>query len=515
VIKTLVAIMVLLTAAMARAEPNIVFFFADDLDADEINCTMDWVNTWPTPTGARRVIGKVVKAGESKVLTPNIDSLAEEGMLFTRFYVNATVCTSSRYCLLTGRYATRGPELQHDYPAGTHAQLDWRPAVLSEETNLPKTLQAAGYRTGIIGKWHNTPDGVLPKLNKNHQAANADYETTRKFEKGIKEYYKAGIAFLSEGFGWDFVDRMEWGNSIVNLDWQCEGALKFIEDSKDQPFFLYCALPVPHGQYSYGYNQIETYDRRVTSNGLLQEPMTLLPSNDDVLARCKEAGVPKENAMATRMDDYVGAVLSKLEELGLRNNTIVIYTSDHGSRGKKSVYEGGAKVPMMMQWPDKIKAGAENDSLIGIIDFASTLVELAGGTLPADMAQDGRSFIPQIAGKPEPKDWRKTMLIEAGNSRGIVSNDWKYVANRVSQEIAKKMKARPKEVFWTGVDHHNYGNEKMYPSYWDANQLFDLKKDLYEQNNLAKNPEYASQLKAMQDTLSKTVDRLPHTFGEL
>ncbi len=382
--------LVLFSAAIAHPQPNIVFLFADDLDADEINCTIDRVNTWPTPSGAMRVIGKGVKAGEPKVLTPNIDSLAKRGMLFTRFYVNATVCTPSRYCLLTWRYATRGLELQHDYPAGTHAQLDWRPAMLSEETNLPKTLQAAGYRTGIIGKWHNMPAGVLPKLNKKYQAANADYETTRKFEKEIKEYYQAGVDFLSEGFGWDVVDRMEWGNSIVNLDWQCEGAVKFIEESKDQPFFLYCALPVPHGQYSFDYNQIETYDCRVTSNGLLKEPMKLLPSNDDVLARCKDAGVPKKNAMATRMDDYVGAVLHQLDELGLRENTIVIYTSDHGSRGKNSVYEGGAKVPMMVQWPGRIRAGAENDSLIGSIDFASTLVELAGGTLPADMARDGQ-----------------------------------------------------------------------------------------------------------------------------
>ena len=264
----------------------------------------------------------------------------------------------------------------------------------------------------------------------------------------------------------------------------------------------------------FGYNQIETYDRRVTSNGLLPEPMKLLPSNDDVLARCKEAGVPKQNAMATRMDDYVGAVLNKLDELGLRENMIVIYTSALGSRGKNSVYEGGAKVPMLVEWPGKVKAGTMCDSLIGSVDLASTLVELAGGTLPADMALDGRSFVPQLAGKPEPKDWRKTMLIEAGNSKGIVSKEWKYVANRVTPEIAKKMKARPGEVFWTGYDHHNYGNEKMYPAFWDADQLYDLNDDLYEQKNLTENPEHVAQLKAMQAELSKVVDGLPHTFGE-
>ncbi|VGO13038.1 Choline-sulfatase [Pontiella desulfatans] len=506
----------LFAVTMGYAKPNIVFIYADDLDGDEINCTRDMTDIWATHTGAKER-GFWNKKIDSKVLTPNIDSLADGGMLFTRFYVNGTVCTSSRYCLMTGRYATRGIELQKDYPAGTHAQLDWRPAILREETNLPKTLQAAGYRTGIIGKWHNLPDDKtvgMPKMKKNEREPNAQYDDVATFEAKLKKAYKAGVNYLSDGFGWDVVDRMEWGNSIVNLDWQCEGALKFIEESKGQPFFLYCSLPVPHGQYIFDYNQIESYDRRVTSNGLLPEPMKLLPSNDDVLKRCKEAGVPKENAMATRMDDYVGAVLSKLDELGLRENTIVIYTSDHGSRGKNSVYEGGAKVPLLIEWPGKVKAGARCDSLIGNIDFAATLVELAGGALPEDMATDSRSFTQQLAGKGEPEDWRKAMLIEAGNARGIVSRDWKYLANRVTPEVEKKMKERPREVFWTGVDHHNYQNEQMYPSFWDADQLFDLNEDLYEQKNLAANPEYAAILKRKQMELEGFMSSLPHTFGE-
>lgn len=513
--KKLVILTSLFAAVAVYSKPNIVFLFADDLDADEINYTMDMVNTWATPSGAQRVLGKNVRgAGVPKALTPHIDSLAESGMLFTRFYVNATVCTPSRYNLLTGRYATRGIELQEEFPAGTHAQLNWRPAIVRGETSLPKTLQAAGYRTGIIGKWHNIPDGVLTRRDNKHHEANMSLEDAQRFDKEIREHYQSGLDHLSEGYGWDVVDRMEWGNSIVNLDWQCEGALKFIEESKDQPFFLYCAMPVPHGQYAMGYNQIESYDRRVTSNGLLPEPMNLLPSDEDVFKRMAKAGVPKVNAMATRMDDYVGAVLKKLDELGLRENTVVIFTSDHGSRGKNSVYEGGAKVPMMIEWPGKVQAGSKNDSLIGSVDLAATLVELAGGTLPVDMAQDSRSFLPQLAGKPEPKDWRTTMLIEAGNSKGIVSRDWKYVANRVTPEVAGKMKARPGEVFWTGISSHNYGNEQMYPSYWDADQLYDLNNDFYEQKNLANNPEYAAQLKALQAALSKMVAELPHTFGE-
>lgn len=502
----------------AQQQPNIVFIYADDLDADELNCTMDRVDTWATPSGARRVLGKSKKAGVPKVLTPHIDSLAQSGRLFTRFYVNATVCTSSRYCLLTGRYATRGIELQRDYPAGTHATLEWRPAILRDETNLPKELQKLGYRTGIIGKWHNMPDKVLPKRNKKAHAPNATYEDTLKYGDSIRAYYQAGIDYLSEGFGWDVVDRMEWGNSIVNLDWQCQGALKFIDESvsaqEKQPFFLYCALPVPHGQYYFDYNDVTSYDQRVTSAGVVDEPIIVLPTAEDVLRRAKAAGVSEKNAMATRMDDYVGAVLAKLDELGLRENTLVIFTSDHGSRGKNSVFEGGAKVPLMAVWPGHIQAGSEDDSLIGNVDIAATLVALAGGTAPEDMRLDGRSFEPQLVGQPEPQDWRTSMLIEAGNSRAIVSRDWKYVANRVPPEIEATMKSRPGEVFWTGLDHHNYSTEEMYPSYWDADQLYDLNKDLYEQQNLAENPEYSAQLKRKQKDLEAVVSSLPHTFGE-
>jgi arylsulfatase A-like enzyme len=515
ILSTTLLALVALATLQAGQKPNIVIIFADDLDADEIAVTAEDTDTWPTPSGAKQVIGKNVKAGNPKLLTPAIDSLATDGMLFTRFYVNATVCSSSRYCLLTGRQATAGPELQWDYPAGQHARLEWRPGIIREENNLPRELQKLGYRTGIIGKWHNIPKGEkLPKRDKKDHAANATYDHTRKADTVIKQHYRAHQKYLSKGFGWDVVDRMEWGNSIVNLDWQCEGALEFIEDSKGQPFFLYCALPVPHGQYSFQYNDISTYDNRVSSNGILKTAPQVLPDVDDVFRRVDAAGVPRENAMATRMDDYVAAVLAKLDHLGIRDNTIVIYTSDHGSRGKNSVYQGGAKVPLLVSWPDKVEPGSLSDSLIGSIDIPATLVEIAGGELPEDMAQHNQSFLPQLLGQGEPGNWRKSLLIEAGNSKAVVTRDWSYVANRVTPEMAKAMADRPGEVFWTGFDHHNYGNENMYAHFWDADQLYDLKNDLYEQNNLFEDPGFAKVRNAMQAEMDAFVDSLPHTFGE-
>ena len=511
-------ITVIVTAFHIHAEkPNIVLFFADDLDADEIHCTSEMNNIWATHTGAK-ANGFWNKGETGNVLTPNIDALTKDGMLFTRFYVNATVCSPSRYCLLTGRYATRGLELQNDFPVATHATLEWRPGILRSESSLPKELQKCGYRTAIIGKWHNGEDDFsdsnLRKMTKVEKKANPTYQEVLPLESSIIERYNVCRKGLEEGFGWNVVDRMEWGNSIVNLDWQCEGALNFIDQSKNQPFFLYCALPVPHGQYRFDYNQIESYDRRVTSAGLLEEPLKILPSTDDVLKRCEAAGVQSINAMATRMDDYIGAVLSKIDELGLSENTIVIFTSDHGSRGKNSAYDGGARVPMIIRWPKSVKEGSKCDSLIGSIDIAKTLVNLAGGNLPQDMQLDSYNFVSQLLGKGEPKNWRSTLLIEAGNTKGVVSRKWKYIANRVPDDIALKMKKRPGEVFWTGFDHHNYQNESMYPAFWNSDQFYDLQKDHYEQNNLINHEEYELHVDMMRKELNGYVDSLPHIFGE-
>ena len=174
---------------------------------------------------------------------------------------------------------------------------------------------------------------------------NATYEMTKKFEKPIREYYEAGVDYLSDGYGWDVVDRMEWGNSIVNLDWQCAGALKFIEESQEQPFFS-IVLPVLHGQYYFNYNDVTSYDQRVTSAGVFEEPIVVLPTAEDVLRRTKAAGIPEKRNGDVWMTMWVRFWVNSM--FCLRENTMVIFTSDHGSRGKNSVFEGGAKVPMMV-----------------------------------------------------------------------------------------------------------------------------------------------------------------------
>ncbi|NLR93948.1 sulfatase family protein [Flammeovirga agarivorans] len=495
-------------------KPNVIVIFADDLDADEVNITAKdpaWA-TFSTAKANGVKVGK--KAGTPGLLTPNIDKLASEGAIFDRFYVTATVCTPSRYVLLTGRYATKGPQMLDLFPEGTQATLNWDPALLKEETNIAKEFQKKGYRTGIVGKWHNMPEDEIKtqKLKKEERKPHPTIEEFESYNHKMVNNYNANMDYFEEGYGWDVVDKMEWGNSVVNLGWMAEGALDFIEESKDEPFFLYLPLPVPHGQYRFDYNRVKDLNLMVSAEGILDRQPTVLPSSEDLYKRLQENNIPEENAMATHMDDYVGAVMNKLKELGIDENTLVIFTSDHGSRGKNSCYEGGARVPFFAYWPGHIKAGTRSSSLIASNDVVVTLADIVGIDLPNDMTEDGLSFVNQLMGKGEPKKWREHMLIEAGSSKGIVTKDYKYIANRVTPEIEAKMKANPKKVFWTGRDHHNYGTEKIYPGFWDADQLYNLNEDLFEQNNIADKEK--GMVKKMQEILTEYMNELPHSFGE-
>jgi arylsulfatase A-like enzyme len=349
----------------------------------------------------------------------------------------------------------------------------------------------------------------------------ADYQKPGAAE-AIRANYKEALRVLRNGYGWDYVDRINIGNTVFNLEWMIEGALEFIEQSKSQPFFLYVALPVPHGQYKSASCNVAKLEPRATAAGLIDKLPNVMPSRASIYERLQKAGIAPENAMATYMDDAVGAVLQKLEALGVRENTLIVFVGDNPSRGKNSVYEG-AREPAFVNWPARIKAGARMTSLCANTDVAATLVEAAGGQLPADMAQDGRSFLPQLLGQPEPADWRKSLLLEIGNSKAVITERWKYIAHRVPSSVAANMQAdaerakktgRPREIFWTGLNHHSYGAEKDFAHYYDADQLYDMQTDLYETKNQAVNPECAPKLAEMKEHLRQFMATLPHGFGE-
>jgi arylsulfatase A-like enzyme len=522
---------VVLAQSPNSTRPNIVLIYADDLDADELGCTNE-PQTWPSYTGKVKLglagptrMGRDRSYPDPKMLTPQIDSLATDGATLRRFYITSPVCTPSRYTLLTGRLATRSPGFLEKFPPGSHATLGWDASIDHTETSLAKSLQQAGYRTGVVGKWHNfvrkqsefAKDAILA-----HNPTLIDLQQPGMAAK-MKANYERSLAILRDGYGWDFVERINIGNSVINLEWMTEGAIEFIAQSHNGPFFLYVSLPVPHGQYTAGYCDIAKLEPRATAAGLIDELPAVMPPRKSVYQRLKTAGISAENAMATHMDDAVGAVLKKLGDLNLRDNTLVLFISDHGSRGKNSCFESAAHVPAIASWPARIPRGSRVDSLIGNMDVAATLIEIAGGNIPDDVRQDSHSFLPQLLGKAEPPDWRQALLLEIGNTKAAVTKRWKYIANRVPTEVETKMHAdaqraaiagKPRTVFWTGLDHHSYGAEIDFPNYYAADQLYELKNDLYETTNLAHAPSHATTLAEMKEHLRALVATLPHGFGE-
>ena len=526
----------------AESPPNIVFILADDLDFDEIGVYSH--REFPSRTGAQELGFTEWEEdwrayADPRMHTPHIDSLAERGARFDRFYVTTAICSPSRYSFLTGRYASRSGPFLDRKPPGTEALIDWSTSLGPEEPNLPKELKALGYATGMVGKWHlgfpaERIDPVGPAANPEDPAV----------AEQILANYERSVRYVREHFGFDWVGRLYvWNKEAVrlgipdslrhhNLEWITEGALEFIETYAEggEPFFLYFSLTIPHSQYDGRYGEYRGADPLATSKGLLEERPRGQPSRASIDARLAERGIDSRNAMATWMDDSVGAVLELLRELGIEDNTIVIFTSDHQNRGKFTVMEG-SRVPFLIRWPDGIRAGMEIEALSANIDLLPTLVEWAGGEVPGDLEVDGRSLTPLFEAVA-PDNWRKALLLECNYSRAVVGDTWKYVAHRPPETVRKRMDedwrryARTGErrtVHWTGRSnpHRSWGEAGIryvadldFPHFFDYDQLYDLEADPFEQVNVADYPHYRPELDAQKEELRELLEGLPHAFGE-
>ena len=505
--------------------------YADDLDFDELN-PYDPIK-FPSYTGAKEL--GILRGNrpntyysDKRMLTPHIDSLAHDGAIFTRFYISSSVCTPSRYSLFTGRYASRSPWFCKRFPPGTPANIQWNTPLNPDETNVAKVLKANGYVTGIVGKWHlggieAEVKGLPKKANPMDPLVNSK----------IKSTYNKGVESIKRKFGFDFAERIYFANKeqlglpkamqVHNLEWLTEGALKFIDTYHEKPFYLYMALTTPHGQFSSGFLKENPL---YTPAGVLDKLPAVQPSRESIRANHWKEGVSRRNMMAAWIDDSVGAILNKLKEKGITENTVVVFSSDHQSRGKNTCYEG-CRVPFIIKWPDRIKPGSRIDSLCSNIDLAPTFISMAGGKLPVDMVCDGRNFLPLLIGKDKKSPWRDSLLLEVGNTRAVVTKKWKYIANRPPEEIRLKMEqeaakclksGKKRRIAWDGRKNKYWGvrfnSDLDFPCYFDYDQLYDLEKDVYEQKNLAKDSTYNETLLHLKNLLKENLKSLPHSFGE-
>ncbi len=475
--------------------PNVIVFYLDDLDEDEIAVT------------------------RGKVLTPNIDCLAKGGMQFKRAYITSPVCTPSRYSLLTGEFASRSRALrQHTGPVS----VQWNTPLIAGDSTIASVLKQNGYTTGMVGKWHlgESPTGKSQPFELSVQAKAVDPSVLAT----LRDAYDQMRQVVKDYFGFDYVESFyaenidvmhkKWGMpkalNFHNMEWITQGALNFIEQSKDKPFFLYFATTLPHSP-----NMLKSLkgDPRVTPIGFLDQAPQVQPSRRSIFQRVKQAGLSREAAPFTWLDDGVGAVLNKLDELGLAEDTVVFFLSDHQSGGKFTLYEAGTKIPCFLNWRRKIPAGSQCDSLVANIDVAPTIFDICDVTPPEDFVLDGKSWRPLF--QSEQASWRDSLLLEIGYARGVVTKDWKYIAVRYPEEIQRVVDASDRQNFgWDGQTKIRYSVNQRFPGYFDYDQLYDLITDPQEQKNLAKVSEYKVTLQDMQFLLKEHLQALPHPFGE-
>lgn len=382
-------------------KPNIIFILADDLGYGDLGCY-----------------------GQKVIKTPNLDRMAAEGIRFTQHYAGSTVCAPSRSALLQGRHTG------HIYVRG-NGSLQMRPDPL--DPIFPAALQKAGYHTALIGKSGlgcNTDDAALV------------------VEKGFDYFFgftsHTAAHFYYPDYLWRNTKRVTYPENTLHEGDHYSStvvageALDYIEKHKDRPFFLHLALQIPHASLRAREEWKEKY------RPILKE--TTLPETNKKPHYSYERE-PKTTyaAMVSYMDHNMGLILAKLRELDLAEDTLVMFSSDNGAMqegghrrdsfnssgplrgGKRDLYEGGVRVPLIAWWPGKIKGGQTSDHLSAFWDISPTARELAGAAEQADT--DGHSLVPTLLGKEGQKkhDYLYWEFFEGGGKRAIRKDPWKLV----------------------------------------------------------------------------------------
>ena len=506
----------------ARRKPNVVLIVTDDQRLDHF--------------------GFIRK----KALTPRMDRLRAEGVYFSRAYTSTSVCTPSRFSCLTGRYASRcsAPSFLKSYTREGQTNVQWNTPLDHEMHTLPKAMQAAGYATGMVGKWHNGAPRAWGQIRS--KVKRTDDPADPRVAKILVETQDAVHEYIS-GQGFDYAAAINMGNfgsypirsmRCHNQEWITRGALDFIDQNRDKPFFLYMATSLMHGPSP---TQSLKADPRITHGGLLDKPITgVQPSREDVFKRTRAAGVPDQLAGATWLDDGIGAVMKRIADLGLDEDTLFVFFDDQGmERGKGSCYEGGVHTPMFVRWKGRIQPG-KTAALVQGIDVAPTVLAACGVEPPTDMVMDGASLVPLL--RRETDAVHESLYFEIGHTRAVCTQKWKYLAFRIppsrqlTPEQRRKMlekyaanklrtedrvvKNRPDEPlshlgYPGGQNTERHGPMTRYKRvYHDPDQLFDLENDPGETKNLATDPKYATVLAQMKAELSKHLKRMPGTFAE-
>jgi arylsulfatase A-like enzyme len=421
-------------------KPNILFILTDQWRAATMGCM-----------------------GDETVRTPNLDAMADDGVLFTNAIANCPVCTPCRAILLTGKYPLANGTLCNDLPLRT------------EQALLGEVFRDAGYATGYIGKWHL--DGIPRTKFTPPGKRRAGFDTYWAAYDCHHDYFDTKY-YLDT----DELIRKEGYEPEIQTDL----AIEFMTAHRDDPFFLYVSWGPPHDPYHLvPENYRAMYDPHT---------MPYRPNVQDV----NERAYCDYYAQCTALDDQMARLLAFLRETGLENNTLVVFTSDHGdmlgSQGhqkKQKPWEESIHVPLIMRWPNRLPAGRRANLLFGLADMAPTLIAMAGIDVPTEM---------------QGMDLSKSFFGGGPEHDSVLIGDW------VPVDEAWRSGGRE----WRGVRTKSH----TYAGFTDGDWvLYDNVNDPYQMNNLVDDPQATdieAQLKhALHEWLKKTNDRFTTAEGHL
>lgn len=411
-----------LPALAQSSKPNVVLIVADDLGYGDIGCY-----------------------GQAKIATPNIDRLAKGGMKFTHFYAGTSVCAPSRASLMTGLHTGHTP-IRGNYEIEPEGQLPLPGTAFT----IAELFKNAGYATGDFGKWG------LGFVGSSGDPVKQGFDTFFGYncQRQSHNYFPDHL--------WHNDQRIDYPNTPTNQkdyagDVIQQQALSFMADNKNKPFFLFLSYTLPHAalQLPKGDTAFEAYKKKFN-----EQPKPVNTAWNGTGYQPQAYPHAAYAAMVARLDEYVGQVVEKLKTLGLEKNTLIIFTSDNGPhaeggndpeffnsnggfRGiKRSLYEGGIRVPMIACWPGVVKSGTVSDQVGAFWDFLPTFAALTKQSFPSQT--DGISLLPALTGKGNQKqhEYLYWEFHEEGGRQAVRMGNWKGV-----RQNARKNPDAPVEVY--------------------------------------------------------------------
>lgn len=479
--------------------PNFILIYTDEMQFSDLGCY----------------------GGE--IPTPHIDQLAAEGLIFTSAYTTASMCTPSRYSVISGQFPGRcsAPSFLSKSPVTEPYNIAWNTWITADKLTLPRMLSKNGYITGMSGKWHigEVPEGtVIPEIAFDASLEDPDTEAKLVQQQSVYQGLVENLA------GFDDAASVVWGNfdghlpkalQFHNFPWMVKGALTFIEKQKggDKPFFFYFAPTAVHGP-----NHVAdlSVDVTYTPGGRDQS----LPGLNADIEKIKEemaAVEPKTRhryAGMAQTDHVVGLIRAKLAETGQAENTVIIFMADHNIEpGKATSFEKGIHVPMIVYWPGK-EPGRSCDALVQNTDVYPTILDAAGIEPAPDYVLDGVSMVPLFS-NPE-KAIREFIFAENGFTRSVNDGNNKYIALRFPEKLVTQMEKGELDHVPSYVrawpQAHSAIAMNAFPNYFDQDHFYILKDDPYEQNNIFEAMDGSAELDVLKAALKKHLATFDHPF---